>query len=312
MQHGKPQIGDDVQHAAQLLRGGEVVAFATETVYGLAAAVECPRAVAKMYALKKRPQNHPSIVHLHSFADAAAWAEISPAAQKLAKQLMPGALTLLLPAKSGAPKTAVSADGLVALRVPAHPLARQLLEMTAGGVLAPSANRFGGVSPTTALHVAAEFADSPLYILDGGACQVGLESAIVSCIDDKVAVVRPGMLSAAEIAQTANTTLSAPPKVAAPGQLVVHYAPRKPLHLADSKSIADLSQTAAVLSRCCPPQVPKSQWRQSAQAADDYARQLYALLRELDATDAECIVVEKPSAAPHWDAVHDRLMRAST
>ena len=311
-----PIVGQNIDEAARRLLRGEAVAFATETVYGLGAMAENKNAMAAMYALKRRPKNHPSIVHLHSFADAAQWAEIPQTARYLAAAFMPGALTLLLPAKK---KVANANAETIALRVPSHPVANALLKKIGGGVAAPSANRFGKISPTSAAHVCAEFADEKsLYILDGGAAEIGLESAIVACLNGCVSVVRPGMLTADEIAAAAKTTLSPPPPVAAPGNLKTHYAPQKPLFISppallNSEKFANqFGRNAAVLSRICPPDADAVLWRAAAKNPRDYARNLYALLRELDDTAADCIVAETPPDSPEWIATHDRLQKAAS
>lgn len=312
-----PQIGRDIDEAARRLRRGEPVAFATETVYGLGALAANSAAVAAMYAMKWRPRSHPSIVHLQSFAAAEEWAHLPPAAQKLAAAFMPGPLTLLLSAKPAA-GIAASAANAIALRVPSHPMARALLAKTGAGIAAPSANRFGKISPTSAAHVCAEFADAEsLYILDGGAAQIGLESAIVSCLDGRVAIVRPGALSAAQIAEAAQMPLSPPPAVAAPGNLRTHYAPRTPLFVRPPDSLRAAifakefgEKTAAVLSRDCP-QTAKL-WRRAAENPREYGRNLYAFLRELDEAAADCIIAEMPPDSPEWAAARDRLWKAAS
>lgn len=355
-----PIVGRDSEEAARRLMRGETVAFPTETVYGLGAAAANAEAVAAMYELKNRPKNHPCIVHLHSFSDAKQWAEVPQAAQKLAAAFMPGALTLLLRAKPAAKN--VARGETIALRVPSHPLARALLKKVGEGIAAPSANRFGKISPTNAAHVFSEFADAEsLYILDGGSCEVGLESAIVSCLDGRVAVVRPGVISAAQISEAAQTPLSPPPVVAAPGNLRNHYAPQKPFFILPPDSFAaknaeqflqQFSQTAinsqtaklflqqfpanatneksaelslqqfpahaklflqkcAVLSRVRPPAISPELWRCAAKDPREYARDLYAFLRELDATAADCIIAELPPAKPEWTAIRDRLLKAA-
>ena len=296
-----PTVGNDIEEAARRLRGGKIVAFATETVYGLGAKADNPRAVAAMYALKGRPRNHPAIVHLADFSQAEEWAEVPECGRRLAAAFMPGALTLLLPARAtGIGKT-------VAVRVPAHPQARCLLAKS-GSVMAPSANRFGRLSPTTAAHVSSEFPNSDIYILDGGDCPVGVESVIVGCLDGNLSVLRPGVITAEQIAAVAGRALSPPPAVVAPGCLPRHYAPQKPLFLQSAAQLLAI-KNAAVLSQRQPPAV--AHWRQAAAQPQQYARQLYRLLRELDATTADSIVVETPPTTSDWAAVNDRLRRAA-
>lgn len=312
-----PIVGRDIDEAARRILRGETAAFATETVYGLGARADDANAIQKMYALKRRPKNHPSIVHLHSFSEAEQWADIPRAARKLAAAFMPGALTLLLPARADIKYAA--ADGkTIALRVPSHPVARALLAKTGVGIAAPSANRFGNLSPTSAAHVCAEFADEKsLYVLDGGAAEIGLESAIVACLDGRVSVVRPGMLTAEQISAAAQTPLSPPPQIPAPGNLKTHYAPQKKLFVAPPEVlhsetfIKQFGTKAAALSRVCPARVDSVLWRAAAEDPREYARNLYALLRELDATAAECIVAETPPATSEWTAARDRLQKAA-
>ncbi len=303
-----PIIGTDVVRAARILREGKVVAFATETVYGLGACADNPQALATMYAMKNRPLAHPSIIHLSDFAQAEEWAQMSLVAQKLAAAFMPGALTLLLPTREN---IKWAGGDTVALRVPKHPQALQLLA-AAGAVAAPSANRFGRLSPTTAAHVAADFADEKeLYILNGGSCQAGIESTIVAYLNGELSLLRPGVIDGEQISAVAGLPLSPPPSVAAPGRLAVHYAPQKPFFLATTKDIIAADSNTAVLSRVCPPQVAATQWRAVADEAMQYGHCLYALLRELDATDAVRIVAEMPPQTATWAALHDRIYRAA-
>ena len=301
-----PIIGKDIEKAARLLLAGKPVAFATETVYGLGAAAENKNAIAAMYALKGRPHGHPSILHVADFSEAEKWANIPPAAKKLAAAFFPGALTLLLPAKESAAGIQTPAQ-TIAVRAPNHLQAKKLLQKT-GAVFAPSANRFGKISPTTAAHVRAEFPNSDLYILDGGECAVGIESAIAGCLDGKLFVLRPGAISAAEIARAAQMPLSPPPNIAAPGRLKTHYAPRKPLQIIAAAAL--WKESMAALSRRRPKVISPARWRRAPDSPTLFARQLYALLRELDETDAAIIGVEAPPPTAEWEAVRDRIFRA--
>lgn len=306
-----PKIGDDIDQAARRLRAGQLVAFATETVYGLGALARDKQALAAMYQLKGRPRAHPCIIHLADFSQAGQWADVSSIAHKLATAFMPGALTLLLPAKSAAAH--VSAGDAIALRVPSHPQARELLTRVGDGVAAPSANRFGKVSPTCAAHVLSEFpAADDLYILDGGECEVGVESAIVACIKDQVSVMRPGQITAEQIARVAQTKLSPPPDIAVSGALASHYAPQKPLRLMSAEELQVLrEESAAVLSRVRPCAVRKENWLCAEADPQQYARRLYAALRRLDQTDSKTIIIEHPPDASEWAAIRDRLTKAS-
>lgn len=297
-----PVIGGDINEAARRLLAGRPVAFATETVYGLGARAEDDKAVAAMYALKGRPRGHPCILHVADFAEAARWAEIPAAAKKLAAAFMPGPLSLVLPSPSG---------NTVAVRAPLHWQAQKLLNQT-GALFAPSANRFGRLSPTTAAHAAAEFPDADLYVLDGGECEIGTESAVAGCIGGRLFILRPGAVSAADIEKAAGMRLSPPPDIAAPGRLKTHYAPRKPLKItapdspdSDSPEAAE----AAVLSRRRPRRALC--WREAPSCPREYSRRLYGLLRELDATEAAAVWVELPPDLPEWAAPRDRILRAA-
>lgn len=308
-----PVITTDIAAAAAALAAGRLVAFATETVYGLGAAAAQPAAVAELYRVKQRPSTHPVIVHIADFAAASEWAsDIPPPAQQLARHFMPGPLTLLLPRQ---PHITHLPGDLIALRIPAHPLAHTLLQKVGSGVVAPSANRFGALSPTCAQHVADEFADADLLILDGGDCPVGIESTIVGFSGETAYIARPGQLGRAALAATGIRIIDPPAAVSAPGTLARHYAPRTPLHLIDENEMNAMiasqpRQKIGVLS----PQRPAGAivWRQAATAAAQYARALYRHLRSLDDADTTLILVSRPPGGEEWEGIHDRLKRAST
>ena len=306
-----PIVGRDIALAAKKLRDGEAVAFATETVYGLGARADSEEAVAAMFAMKGRPRWHPAIVHLSSAAEAGEWAQMNPSAEKLAAAFWPGPLTLILPALPKA-RAAAGKEGAVALRMPSHPLARELLLRAGVGAAAPSANRFGKVSPTCAAHVAADFAnEESLYVLDGGDCEAGIESSIVSCLDDRPALLRPGAVGEKQITAVVGA-LSSPPSVSSPGKLPSHYATKTPLFLAAADDIARINDDkTAVLSQTRPPQTSPALWRCAEKNPLPYARRLYALLRELDAIHPLRIVAEAPPTTEEWTASRDRLARAS-
>ena len=214
-----------------------------------------------MFAMKGRPRWHPAIVHLSSAAEAGEWAQMNSSAEKLAAAFWPGPLTLILPALPKA-RAAAGKEGAVALRMPSHPLARELLLRAGVGAAAPSANRFGKVSPTCAAHVAADFAEEEsLYVLDGGDCEAGIESSIVSCLDNRPALLRPGAVGEKQIAAVVGA-LSSPPPVSSPGKLPSHYATKTPLFLAAAEDIAHVGDNkTAVLSQTRPPQTPPALWR---------------------------------------------------
>lgn len=318
-----PVSPEAIARAAQLLRAGGVVAIPTETVYGLGAVAMNPAAVRRVFAIKGRPANHPLIVHLASAEALPEWArEIPDAAWRLAKRFWPGPLTLVLPRQPQVPDEVTGGQDSVALRVPAQPLARELIA-AAGPLAAPSANRFGRVSPTTAAHVLAELGDDVDMILDAGPCEVGLESTIVSLLGDQPALLRPGGVSVAELEAVVGRPVVPPPRdLRAPGRLASHYAPATPLALVaaselrqrlDPSSAAGAKVAVVVHS---PDAIAAGEGAGAAVIAmpgdaGEYGRQLYAMLRRLDAAGHDLILVEAPPAAPEWLAVRDRLMRAA-
>ncbi len=308
----------EIEAAALRLHGGEVLAFPTETVYGLGADAMNPAAVRRIFALKGRPADHPLIVH---FADPLALADwgvfIPSAARDLAKRFWPGPLTLIVRKAPRVPHEVTGGQDTVGLRCPSHPVARALLEAFArvgsGGLAAPSANRFGHVSPTTAAHVHAEFGDA-VPVLDGGACEVGLESTIVDLSRDRPVLLRPGAVSREDIA----AVLGIAPEdrdAAAPrasGTLAAHYAPRTPLELVGREALAAAQPEDAVLAfHGKPSGVGAVSWIEAAAEAGAYGHDLYANLRALDASGARRILVESPPATGAWEAVNDRLSRAA-
>ncbi len=345
--------GDDpvaVLAAAQRLADGELVAFPTETVYGLGARADDDDAVARIYAAKGRPVDHPLIVHLGQASDVAEFAAVvSPAAQRLMQAFWPGPLTVILPRRPSRAAAAAGGQDSIGLRVPAHPVALALLREAArrgvAGVAAPSANRFGRISPTSAAHVQQEF-DASLWVLDGGACAVGIESAIVDCRGAAPALLRPGQLGRARIEAVLGQALGAADAQSprASGTLASHYAPRARLHLFDPAELAagapppwvqvhpfaggqalraerpheQAAQGAGVYSRAEPARsavvsdgLQCMHWRRMPDQADAVARELFAVLRELDNIGVSAIWVERPPAGSDWDGVHDRLQRAS-
>ena len=318
-----------VRAAAALLAAGELVAFATETVYGLGARADDDAAVARIYAAKGRPSGHPLIVHVADGAAAESFAEhISAAARRLMAAFWPGPLTLIVPRRAGVAAAAAGGQHSIGLRLPAHPVALALLREAAAlgvaGVAAPSANRFGRVSPTQAAHVVAEFGPE-LAVLDGGACDIGIESAIVDCTRARPALLRPGQLGRARLEAVLGGPLAAPDAASprASGTLASHYAPRATVRLfdADQPPWAPWQPGAGralggvgVYSRVAPaaPALGAG-WRHRpmpAQAAA-VAHELFAVLREFDAAGVSAIWVERPPPGPAWDGVRDRLQRAA-
>ncbi len=318
----------EIERAAAVLRSGGLVAFPTETVYGLGADARNPDAVARIFAVKQRPQDHPVIVHIPGIEYLERWArDVPPLALALARAFWPGPLTLVLKRAAGVPDAVTGGQDTVGLRVPSHPVAQALLRAFAGGngghrfdgVAAPSANRFGRISPTTAEHVRADLGSDVDLILDGGACEVGIESTIVDCSRGAPVLLRPGRVTATDIASVAGLMPLGADRESprAPGTLESHYAPRHPLKLVVpaqwDKALAQSRGRRAVLSlREQPAQDPSMRWVRMPQDPVRYGRDLYAGLRALDACDCEFILVEAPPPGPAWDAIHDRLIRAAS
>lgn len=313
---------EEIAYAAGILRGGGLVAFPTETVYGLGADAANEHAVARIFAAKGRPADHPLIVHLGATDEIERWArDIPDSAWRLAERFWPGPLTLILKRAPGVPDAVTGGQDTVGLRVPDHPVALALLKAFGGGIAAPSANRFGRVSPTSAAHVIAEFGTAVDCVIDGGACRVGLESTILDLSGDHPRVLRPGAVMPDALAGT----LGEPPTVRAggapraPGCLPSHYAPDTPLRLVATaaigptvRSLLALGQSVAVLS-VHPPATGQAGCHWLLMPADpwEYGHVLYARLREIDTWRCRCILVELPPATMEWEAVRDRLGRAA-
>ncbi len=309
-----PVITHDVALCAEHLRAGNLLGMPTETVYGLAADADNAEAVAKVFALKGRPSSNPLIVHLQAASQAGHWAaEISPAAQRLMDAFWPGPLTLVLAARDEVSRSVTAGQDSVALRVPAHPSAQALLAAFGGGLVAPSANRYMSISPTSAAHVAQQFADSDLHILDGGPCQVGLESSIVSLLPgDSPRLLRRGMLSQASLEAVLGESLAGKDGgVRAPGQHFRHYAPSTPTLAFVQAPVEALASPRCGWLWCGqarPSQGPALDLGDEPQA---YAAGLYAALYQLDALGLERLYIQLPPLQDTWAAVHDRLARAS-
>lgn len=320
-----------IRHAARELEAGGLVAFPTETVYGLGADAENPAAVAKIYAAKGRPSNHPVIVHLAPEADIAYWAgAIPPEATKLIDAFWPGPLTLILKRATHIPDCVSGGQDSIGLRCPSHPVAQALLrefKEGKGGIAAPSANKFGHVSPTTAQHVRDEFGSAPdnpvECILDGGQSQVGIESTILDLTRMTThgpVLLRPGHISANRIAEVIGI-LPRMPDAAAPrasGTLDSHYAPSTPVALVEADQLADVirrlaaaGRRAAVMSRSTPLLSDAVAQLALPMSPDGYAHNLYASLRSLDTAGADIILVESLPGDNEWQGVNDRLRRAA-
>lgn len=314
-----------LEEAASKLKQGELVAIPTETVYGLAADASNDLALAKIFSTKQRPADHPLIVHISDVSQVPKWASVFPdTAIKLAQAFWPGPLTLILPAKSHVSKVVRGGEATIALRVPNHPLTLALLKLSQLSVAAPSANLFTQLSPTTAYHVEAGLGAN-IPVLDGGACQVGIESTIVSvAADGSWQLLRPGMISEADISRVAgqaqqsagnHTPSVAAPK--APGQHALHYSPRTPLLLFNDRASLMLGFEQCQQSglRCAalligPGEQPNCPTTQLNSVPAEVAEQLYSTLHELDELKVDRLLVQLPAASPEWVAVLDRLQRA--
>jgi L-threonylcarbamoyladenylate synthase len=315
--------GTDIARAADVLAAGGLVAFPTETVYGLGADASRDDAAAKIFAVKGRPRAHPLIVHLAPDARLDDWAAAVPdVARRLVAVGWPGPLTVILKRGPRVARATTGGADTVGLRVPAHPMAQALLAAFGGGIVAQSANRFGGVSPTTADHVAADLGDDVDYILDGGACAVGVESTIVDLSRERPVLLRPGGMPREDIEAIVGPLAAADPEApAAPGTLASHYAPRAEVIAAlpnevpaEVAALRASGRKLAILA----PRGAFSSWPALDALAyplpDDLAgmaRELYAALRDLDARGVDVVIAALPPAVGLGEAVGDRLRRAA-
>ncbi len=310
-----PTLTADIDLACNRLRAGELLALPTETVYGLAADARNDAAVAKVFALKGRPSSNPLIVHLAEAAQATDWAaEIPPAARRLMAAFWPGPLTLVLPARDDISRAVTAGQDSVALRVPAHPLARELLQRFGGGLVAPSANRYMSISPTSPAHVRQQFEDSDLLILDGGPCAVGLESTIVGLLPgEPPRLLREGMLSASQIEAVLGEPLARGEagELRVPGQHHRHYAPGTPTQRFQQAPSSALQDSRCAWLWCGDAQPSAGPALNLGNDPERYAQGLYAALYELDNLGLDRLLIQTPPEGEAWAAVHDRLARAS-
>jgi L-threonylcarbamoyladenylate synthase len=306
----------DIARAVAILRQGGLVAFATETVYGVGADASNQAAIEKLYAAKRRPADHPVIVHFASAEQAFAWArEVPQAATILAQRFWPGPLTLILRRSALAKDFITGGQDNVGVRVPSHPVAQELLMEFGGGIAAPSANRFGHVSPTTAAHVRADLGGDVDLVLEGGSSEVGIESTIVDLSGPLPTLLRPGRISRQELEAAIGSPVieksAESPRHS--GGLERHYAPRTPARLVPTheldREIARLKEKVAVLAFSRPDERVDF-WLRMPRDPHAYAHKLYAALRELDGAGCDAILIEAPPEAPEWAAVRDRLRRA--
>ena len=322
-----PDQPEQIAAAARIIREGGTVAFPTETVYGLGADATNPAAIRKIYEIKQRPCDHPLIVHIASVSDLAHWVEAVPAAAyDLANHFWPGPLTLILQRSHRIADCITGGQSTVGLRVPAHPTALALLEALGPekALAAPSANRFGRISPTSATHVHQELGSSVDMILDGGSCEVGLESTIVSFHAHEPLILRPGKITPAELENVLGRSIAVSTRstIRSSGSLPSHYAPSTPLGLFPAtelwqKAIALSAQNFRVLvltwSDTGRPQAANRSIEQFGMPADpiQYGKQLYATLHRFDQASFDYFLVETPPNHVQWLAISDRLQRAS-
>lgn len=312
-----------IDQAVHILKQGGLVAFPTETVYGLGADANNEHALEKIFAVKERPSTHPLIVHLATLEQMADWAvNIPPAALKLAQTFWPGPLTLILEKKPGVLDQITGGQNTVGLRVPSHPIAQALLGHFGQGIAAPSANKFTHVSPTTAQAVQEELGGAVDLILDGGECDVGLESTIIDVINDCPKILRPGMITQQQLEHVIEQPIFFPnhsSSIRVPGMHTLHYAPRTPVTLIETHDLQRLNDLVMeahsfVMLSYTPDLIspsPKIDMIVMPKDAKNYAHKLYQVLRECDQGEYSRIVVQNVPISPEWTAIHDRLKKAS-
>lgn len=311
-----------IQQAVEILRQGGLVGLPTETVYGLAADAKNPLAVSKVFAAKGRPADHPLIVHIGTINELSEWAKaIVPQAYQLAERFWPGPLTLILKKQDHVLDEVTGGQDTVAVRIPDHPLALELLQAFGSGLVAPSANQFGRISPTDEAAVLAELGKKVDLILPGGRTRVGIESTIVDLSQQPFTLLRRGMVRLETLEACLGEKISLPDvhtKIRAPGLLASHYAPRSPLKLFEPAELIAILQTipkqrVIILAQTRPVIEPDacSKWRQMPDTPEEYAHELYAMMRLADAEKPDLILVESPPHTAEWAAIHDRLKRAA-
>ncbi len=317
----EPATEASIERAARVLLAGGLVALPTETVYGLGADAAQRDAVDLIYATKGRPPGHPLIVHVPDVAQGRRWARFDARAERLVAAFWPGPLTLVLPRADGAPAWACGGQASVGLRCPSHPVARALLErfvaLGGSGVAAPSANRFGRVSPTRAEHVVDDLGEASPMVLDGGAAEVGVESTIVDLTRGHPVLLRPGRIGRDAIEAVlgepvADRDAEAP---RASGTLAAHYQPATPVELLEAGAIgaraAAIGAAGVAVWSCEPPAIAVGHWVRAAADPAGREAELYAVLRRLDRLGLQRILVEAPPPGLEWAALRDRLERAS-
>jgi L-threonylcarbamoyladenylate synthase len=310
----------EIEEAVETLRAGDLVVFPTETVYGLGANASDPAAVRKIFQVKGRPTDHPVIVHLDNPRYLHRWVSNMPAsAEKLAARFWPGPLTLILPKAEKVNDIVTGGQDSIGIRVPSHPIAQQLLTAFGGGIAAPSANRFGRLSPTKPEHVRDELGSAIQVILDGGESPIGLESTIVSCLGNEAQLLRPGFITRSQLEQVVGKLAvgGVVPRVS--GDRRLHYAPSTPLAIVASDDLERYAgefvarqEKVAVLAMRPPLDTQRYMtWINAGKKPDAYAHNLYNHLRTLDSAGCVRILVQELPADERWAAILDRLQRAS-
>jgi len=328
-----------IEQALALLKAGKLVAIPTETVYGLGADARNPIAVQNVYLAKQRPSSNPLIIHIPHMNVLNDWAiDIPNTAFQLAKAFWPGPLTLILPRHPSVSKTITGGQESIAIRVPNHPLTLELLKRFDGGIAAPSANRYGRISPTTTEHVRTELGSRVDYILEGGACTLGIESTIVSLLEGAPIILRQGSISETDLSkvlkqpvyhqQWKTDAIKRENVLITPGSHFSHYAPTTPLYLCEKERLLETAlhwarnnKRLCALSFSVPVNallehgVPDNCIAKWIVASDNpvlYAQKLYAYLHDFDATKSDCILIENPPNTEAWAAIRDRLQRAES
>ena len=310
----------EIERAVEALRAGELVVFPTETVYGVGANAQNPAAVRKIFEVKGRPADHPVIVHLDNQRYLPRWvSELPPVAERLAAMFWPGPLTLILPKAENVNDIVTGGQNSIGIRIPSHPMAQQLLTAFGGGIAAPSANRYGRLSPTKPEHVRDELGDAVHVLLDGGDAQIGLESTIVSCLNGEVRLLRPGFITRSQIQQVVGELAVGGEAPRVPGDRVQHYAPTTPLEIVPwddlekrAGEILEREEKVAVLAMRPPLHTRRYMtWINAGKKPDAYAHNLYNNLRTLDRAQCVRILVQELPEDERWAAILDRLQRAS-
>jgi len=315
---------NSIQKAIEILTAGGIVAFPTETVYGLGANALNEEAIRKVFMAKGRPIDHPLIVHIANIKQLEDWAiNIPENAKILANHFWPGPLTLVLPKKPSVSDLITGGQDTIALRIPKHDLTLTMLKQFGSGIVGPSANTYGRISPTSAAHVQHDLGNKVNHILDGGNCEIGIESTIVCFVNDKPQVLRQGDITEEHILQVLGNKFTnleqQKSTIRVPGQTKAHYAPRKPLFLVQSSELLSIAKSMvqeninySYLCFQANPGYTNIAWHQAAKQSSLYAKQLYALLHQLDAEKTIGIIAEMPPDKNSWSAITDRLTRASS